>query len=60
MPFGPIGKLDVAVAEGSQPAYFADASDGGRAHANGGTVEVRTGPDGSTFTLAFTPAATDW
>jgi two-component system, OmpR family, sensor histidine kinase MprB len=29
-PFGPLGKLDVAVAEGSQPAYFANASDGGR------------------------------
>jgi two-component system, OmpR family, sensor histidine kinase MprB len=28
---------------------------GGVAHANNGTVEVRTGPHGSTFTLAFPP-----
>jgi signal transduction histidine kinase len=28
------------------------------AQANGGTIEVRTGPDGSTFTLAFAPATT--
>jgi two-component system, OmpR family, sensor histidine kinase MprB len=29
-PFGPLGKLDIAVAEGAQPAYFANAIDGGR------------------------------
>jgi two-component system sensor histidine kinase MprB len=28
---------------------------GSVAQANGGTIEVRTGPDGSTFTLAFPP-----
>ena len=28
---------------------------GGVAQANNGTIEVRTGPDGSTFTLAFPP-----
>jgi two-component system, OmpR family, sensor histidine kinase MprB len=28
---------------------------GNVAQANGGTIEVRTGPDGSTFTLAFPP-----
>ena len=28
--FGPFGSRDVAVAEQAQPAYFADASDGGR------------------------------
>jgi two-component system, OmpR family, sensor histidine kinase MprB len=32
---------------------------GSVAQANGATVEVQTGPDGSTFTLTFTPAATD-
>jgi two-component system, OmpR family, sensor histidine kinase MprB len=30
---------------------------GGVAHANDGTVAVRTGPGGSTFTLAFVPVA---
>jgi len=29
-PFGPLDKLDVAVAEGAQPAYFANASDRGQ------------------------------
>jgi two-component system sensor histidine kinase MprB len=29
-PFGPLGKLDIAVAEGAQPSYFANAVDGGR------------------------------
>ncbi len=29
-PFGPLGKLDVAVAEGAQPAYFANARHGGQ------------------------------
>jgi two-component system sensor histidine kinase MprB len=36
---------------------------GGVAQANNGTVEVRTGPDGSTFTLAFPPlpdGSPDW
>jgi signal transduction histidine kinase len=28
---------------------------GNVAQANGGTIEVRTGPDGSTFILAFAP-----
>ncbi len=28
---------------------------GSVAQANGGTIEVRTGPDGSTFTLTFPP-----
>ena len=32
---------------------------GSVAQANGGTIEVRTGPDGSAFTLAFAPGATD-
>jgi two-component system, OmpR family, sensor histidine kinase MprB len=31
---------------------------GNVAQANGGTIEVRTGPDGSTFTLAFPPHPT--
>ncbi len=29
-PFGPLDSRDVAVAEGAQPAYFADARDGGQ------------------------------
>jgi two-component system, OmpR family, sensor histidine kinase MprB len=32
---------------------------GSVAQANGGTIEVETGPEGSTFTLAFTPAAAE-
>ena len=29
-PFGPLNELDLAVAEGAQPAYFANARDGGQ------------------------------
>ena len=29
-PFGPLNKLDIAVAAGAQPSYFANAIDGGR------------------------------
>jgi two-component system sensor histidine kinase MprB len=42
-------------ARGMQGAGLGLAIVGGVARANEGTVEVRTGPDGSTFTLAFTP-----
>ncbi len=55
-------------ARGMQGAGLGLAIVGGVARANEGTVEVRTGPDGSTFTLAFplqpgaaeaAPASTD-
>jgi two-component system sensor histidine kinase MprB len=40
-------------AQGMPGAGLGLAIVGNVAHANGGTIEVRTGPDGSTFTLGF-------
>ena len=42
-------------AQGMPGAGLGLAIVGNVAQANGGTIEVRTGPDGSTFTLAFPP-----
>jgi two-component system sensor histidine kinase MprB len=50
-------------AQGMPGAGLGLAIVGGVAHANDGSVAVRTGPRGSTFTLAFPPfpgAAEDW
>ena len=44
-----------AAARGMPGAGLGLAIVGGVAHANNGTVEVQTGPDGSTFTLSFVP-----
>jgi two-component system, OmpR family, sensor histidine kinase MprB len=44
-----------AAARGLPGAGLGLAIVGDVAHANNGTVEVQTGPDGSTFTLSFVP-----